>query len=819
MHPILGCIFYVYVLDYSQSTIFYMIQKVDGIYQIIADKQENKSNSIDQKVTIDWSMFDKIVCIHFLPYKERLEPIKKELARVGILDLPQFEFYYTIDNELYYYVLDGIPDGNIDRKRVDRKNIKYTIDSFALLKKLQFFQYKKVLIIEDDVVFHKDLKFIQSVIASTPHNFDIMNYDPIKLNDSLSKSIKVNNYISKIENSMLVNTSCIALSKKAISWMIDKQLGILEPFDICTWSDDDYIKTFCTTEQNNICVQNLLTYGNRQGTRSFTEKYNQIDSQNYNFTQLIVSLTSYPHRFSRYDFIDCLKSLVQQKTSISYKIVLNLFKDDVCKLPKNLIDFIKDNNIEVIVCDKDIKQHKKYFYVMQKYRDLPVITVDDDMIYRDNLVEDLYKTYLENQDAIVCGRCDRIAIDENGKTLSYDYWKQMIDISNCKDDDLFGVGCGGILYPSSFCKAIDNRLLSVIPIIKSDDCLLYMIAKILGLKHMTVNTSSKFTKYGGGGFLVKQPLPTYNDNAAMWKVNQNANYKDQCISYFGKCQTIDQLIDISKKTSCRHHSVAIVAIARLENLYINEWIEYHVKLGFDRIYLYDNACGNEDHIDKVLTVQNSKFVTVIPAYDKKFYQMKAYEDAYSKYGQQHEYMLFIDIDEFFTLMQHNSISEYVEFLNSRCPNFQDARINWELYDDNNAIERDLSVPVHKFFTQLVSTREGIKKNIMAKCLLKTGLNDIYFPSEHYALSNTCNLITCNSIGEAVQSDTAIVSTKRNVSVAKIRHYMTKTLSEYMNQKLRRDDASGYIVRNVENRFFIFCKRTDKKMEYYNRRRK
>ena len=64
------------------------------------------------------------------------------------------------------------------------------------------------------------------------------------------------------------------------------------------------------------------------------------------------------------------------------------------------------------------------------------------------------------------------------------------------------------------------------------------------------------------------------------------------------------------------HSVAIVAIARLENTYVNEWIEYHRKLGFAHLYIYDNSCGNEDHIDTVLTPDNAKETTVVPAYDK-----------------------------------------------------------------------------------------------------------------------------------------------------------------------------------------------------------
>ena len=36
---------------------------------------------------IDWSAFDFICCIHYLPFVDRLEQCKKSLARIGSLGL------------------------------------------------------------------------------------------------------------------------------------------------------------------------------------------------------------------------------------------------------------------------------------------------------------------------------------------------------------------------------------------------------------------------------------------------------------------------------------------------------------------------------------------------------------------------------------------------------------------------------------------------------------------------------------------------------------------------------------------------------------
>lgn len=39
--------------------------------------------------------------------------------------------------------------------------------------------------------------------------------------------------------------------------------------------------------------------------------------------------------------------------------------------------------------------------------------------------------------------------------------------------------------------------------------------------------------------------------------------------------------------------IAICCIAKDENWYVNDWIGYHLALGFDHVYLYDN----NDYID------------------------------------------------------------------------------------------------------------------------------------------------------------------------------------------------------------------------------
>ena len=46
--------------------------------------------------------------------------------------------------------------------------------------------------------------------------------------------------------------------------------------------------------------------------------------------------------------------------------------------------------------------------------------------------------------------------------------------------------------------------------------------------------------------------------------------------------------------------VALCAIGRLENQYAVEYVEHYIKLGFDKIFIYDNNHDEEEHFEDVL---------------------------------------------------------------------------------------------------------------------------------------------------------------------------------------------------------------------------
>ena len=96
--------------------------------------------------------------------------------------------------------------------------------------------------------------------------------------------------------------------------------------------------------------------------------------------------------------------------------------------------------------------------------------------------------------------------------------------------------------------------------------------------------------------------------------------------------------------------VALVCIAKNEDYYIQEWLDYHFKLGFDHAFIYANDWEYTNSSDKV---------TVIP-FPGKCQQLPAYNDFIKNFYDRYDYAAFFDVDEFLVLKENPSIQDFIE---------------------------------------------------------------------------------------------------------------------------------------------------------------
>lgn len=209
------------------------------------------------------------------------------------------------------------------------------------------------------------------------------------------------------------------------------------------------------------------------------EETKQIEKTDYDF---IVSMTTYKPRLFEKNTIKILSALLDQKTSKKFKIVITLYKDDVQYVSKELQKFVKDHNIEILIADKNLRPHLKYFYAMKKYRDKPIITVDDDCLYYDDLFESLYRSYEQNRDVVSARRVHLMKYFKNGKCIPYNYWDHEYTKLKSPSFHLLATGVGGVIYPPDILKISDSDLAMINQSITADDIFLKWKENLLKVK-------------------------------------------------------------------------------------------------------------------------------------------------------------------------------------------------------------------------------------------------------------------------------------------------------------------------------------------------
>lgn len=194
--------------------------------------------------------------------------------------------------------------------------------------------------------------------------------------------------------------------------------------------------------------------------------------------EVIVSLTSYGKRIR--DVHLAIESIMQGSIKPN-KIILWLsekeFKEK--ELPITLQKQI-NRGLEIAYC-KDIKSYKKLIYTLQKYPDANIITIDDDLIYNFDLLENLINCHIEKPKCICASRIHKITKQSNGSLNSYLKWdwtqNNDISISNL---NFFTGGAGTLYPPNSLHKEVFNEevFLSICP--SADDVWFNAMARLQG---------------------------------------------------------------------------------------------------------------------------------------------------------------------------------------------------------------------------------------------------------------------------------------------------------------------------------------------------
>ncbi len=162
--------------------------------------------------------------------------------------------------------------------------------------------------------------------------------------------------------------------------------------------------------------------------------------------QVVVSMTSFPARINNvWLVVECLL----RQTVVPAHIVLYLSKEQFSNessLPQNLRRY-SPRVLKIRFVEGDIRSHKKYWYALHDYPQIPIITVDDDIIYDSHLVSDLLSAANNAPLTIPCCFGGHMSWTEGGEIKAYTEWSGGCLSYRKRDKGLFFGSGGGTLFP------------------------------------------------------------------------------------------------------------------------------------------------------------------------------------------------------------------------------------------------------------------------------------------------------------------------------------------------------------------------------------
>lgn len=158
----------------------------------------------------------------------------------------------------------------------------------------------------------------------------------------------------------------------------------------------------------------------------------------------IVSVTTFPARGNQ--LVWTLRSLLTQ-SRLPSKIFVVLSEQEYKKIPDWLLGFVP-YGIEILWTEKNDRSYKKLLPIIGKHCGLSVVTVDDDVIYSVDMLDNLFSLHVANPQAVVCNRAWAVSYDDECKMLPYRKWDMPSSATPSKD--IFPTGVGGVLYPATF---------------------------------------------------------------------------------------------------------------------------------------------------------------------------------------------------------------------------------------------------------------------------------------------------------------------------------------------------------------------------------
>ena len=228
-------------------------------------------------------------------------------------------------------------------------------------------------------------------------------------------------------------------------------------------------------------------------------------------------------------------------------------------------------------------------------------------------------------------------------------------------------------------------------------------------------------------------------------------------------------------------SAVLCVIVLNEKPYIDEWINYHLGLGFSKIVVYDNS-ASFDLREWRLQEQITPMVEVIHfpglAPQERSYLTCAQSALNGQFGENKKWAAFFDVDEFLVLKKHEHVDQLLE---EHLPKGSGALgINWAWFTFNGKLLCDAKPVTKRFVYRDPNVNQHVKSIVRLEDMKMNSKPHAHYPH----LKN----------GNQHDTNGTVFSGPFNkngpLDVAAFHHYNTKSYGEFVKKGQRGRTADG-----------------------------
>jgi hypothetical protein len=229
----------------------------------------------------------------------------------------------------------------------------------------------------------------------------------------------------------------------------------------------------------------------------------------------------------------------------------------------------------------------------------------------------------------------------------------------------------------------------------------------------------------------------------------------------------------------KNNYIALCLFCKDENEYLEEWIDYHLSIGVNHIFIYDNM----SHIPIAKTVEKyikDGVVTVDTIADyKPGRHCRVFNQCINEHGHKYKWIGFIDTDEFIVVKSGNH--NIVDFLK----NYEDCAalgVYWLCFGSNGKIKKQNS--------QIKAYTKRSEKNFHANRHIKTIAQTKYIKNKVH--TDPHSFVYKEGYYAVDENKNKIIGARGNHTTEKIQlnHYVLRSRDEFKNKIARGGGNSG-----------------------------